>query len=71
MCLKGKFLAVILSGGQSRRMDGNDKGFLSIANQNFIRNGSGQTETANTKGCYKYKFQQPKIWPAWSANFKG
>ena len=28
--------AVILSGGQSRRMDGNDKAFLSIADQNLL-----------------------------------
>ena len=29
--------AVILSGGQSRRMDRNDKAFLSISNQTLLK----------------------------------
>ena len=52
--------AVILSGGQSRRMDGNDKAFLSIANQNLLEMVVGRLIRQTPKVAINTSSNNPK-----------
>ena len=52
--------AVILSGGQSRRMDGNDKAFLSIADQNLLEMVVGRLIRQTTKVAINTSSNNPK-----------
>ena len=52
--------AVILSGGQSRRMDGNDKAFLSIADQNLLEMVVGRLIRQTPKVAINTSSNNPK-----------
>ena len=52
--------AVILSGGQSRRMDGNDKAFLSIADQNLLEMVVGRLKLQTPKVAINTNSNNPK-----------
>ena len=52
--------AVILSGGQSRRMDGNDKAFLSIADQNLLEMVVGRLMRQTPKIAINTSSNNPK-----------
>ena len=52
--------AVILSGGQSRRMDGNDKAFLSIADQNLLEMVEGRLKLQTPKVAINTNSNNPK-----------
>ena len=52
--------AVILSGGQSRRMDGNDKAFLSIADQNLLEMVVGRLKLQTPKVAINANSNNPK-----------
>ena len=52
--------AVILSGGQSRRMDGNDKAFLSIADQNLLEMVLGRLKRQTPKVAINTNSSNPK-----------
>ena len=52
--------AVILSGGQSRRMDGNDKAFLSIADQNLLEMVVGRLIRQTPKVAINTSSSNPK-----------
>ena len=52
--------AVILSGGQSRRMDGNDKAFLSISDQNLLEMVVGRLKRQTPKIAINTNSNNPK-----------
>jgi len=52
--------AVILSGGQSRRMDGNDKAFLSIADKNLLEMVVGRLKLQTPKVAINTNSNNPK-----------
>ena len=52
--------AVILSGGQSRRMDRNDKAFLSIADQNLLEMVVGRLKRQTPKVAINTNSNNPK-----------
>ena len=52
--------AVILSGGQSRRMDRNDKAFLSIADQNLLEMVVGRLKLQTPKVAINTNSNNPK-----------
>ncbi len=52
--------AVILSGGQSRRMDGNDKAFLSISDQNLLEMVVGRLKLQTPKVAINTNSNNPK-----------
>ena len=52
--------AVILSGGQSRRMDGNDKAFLSIVDQNLLEMVVGRLKRQTPKVAINTNSNNPK-----------
>ena len=52
--------AVILSGGQSRRMDGNDKAFLSISDQNLLEMVVGRLKRQTPKIAINTNSNNPR-----------
>ena len=52
--------AVILSGGQSRRMDGNDKAFVSISDQNLLEMVVGRLKPQTPKIAINTNSNNPK-----------
>ena len=52
--------AVILSGGQSRRMDGNDKALLSISNQNLLEMVVGRLKRQTPKVAINTNSNKPE-----------
>ena len=52
--------AVILSGGQSRRMDGNDKAFLSVADQNLLEMVVGRLKRQTLKVAINTNSNNPE-----------
>ena len=57
---KREIPAVILSGGQSRRMDRNDKAFLSIADQNLLEMVVGRLKRQTPKVAINTNSNNPK-----------